>query len=222
MENLKRAVVILNGNLSYDLDEYKKRLENRPFIVSCNGGYLNSIKLNIQPDLIIGDLDSINHIEFENKITFPKEKDKSDSELAVDYLIEKAFKEIEFWGAIGDRIDHTLFNISLLLKIYKEGAKGLIFHPPFYVFLIDKNYKFKRKNKGIVSFYPFTFEIKNLKIKNLKYELNGKNIYLGNSETLSNEFVDKEGEVEFDEGLILVISESLWVHQVFYSILNKH
>ncbi|MCX8094592.1 MAG: thiamine diphosphokinase [Caldisericia bacterium] len=209
MINLKRAIIVLNGNLSKDLEAYKKRLNDNTLIISCNGGYFNSVKLNIKPDLIIGDLDSINHIKFENKITFPKEKDKSDSELAVDYLIERGFKEIEFWGAIGDRIDHTLFNISLLVKIYKEGCRGLIFHPPFYIFLIDKSYKFQKKEKGIISFYPITFEIKNLKIKNFKYELNGKNINLGSSETLSNEFIGKEGEVYFDYGLILVISESL-------------
>lgn len=209
MENLKRAIVILNGNLSTQYDEYKKRVKNRPFIVTCNGGYLNSIKLNIEPDLIIGDLDSINEIEFKNKIIFPKEKDKSDSELAVDYLIERGFKEIEFWGAIGERIDHTLFNISLLIKIHKEGGKGLIFHPPCFIFIINKYYKFQKRNCGIVSFYPLTFEIKNLKIKNFKYELDSKNIYLGSSITLSNEFIGKEGEVQFDEGLLLAISESL-------------
>lgn len=209
MENLKKAIVILNGNLSNLIEEYEKRLDNKPFIVSCNGGYINTIKLNLEPDLIIGDLDSINNIDFKNKLTFPKEKDKSDSELAVDYLIENGFRIIEFWGAIGDRIDHTLFNISLLMKIYKEGGKGLIFHPPFYIFIIHKYYKFEKKNYGIVSFYPLTFEIKNLKIKNLKYEIFGKDIYLGSSLTLSNEFIGKEGEIQFDEGFLLAISESL-------------
>lgn len=209
MESLKKAIVILNGDLSNKIEDYRKRLENKPLIVSCNGGYHNSIKLDIEPDLIIGDLDSINDIEFKNKITFPKEKDKSDSELAVDYLIENGFKIIEFWGAIGNRVDHTLFNISLLMKIYKEGGKGLIFHPPYYIFLIHKYYKFEKRDFGVVSFFPLTFEIKNLNIKNLKYEIFGKDIHFGNSLTLSNEFIGKEGEIQFDEGFILAISESL-------------
>ncbi len=209
MENSKKAILVLNGNLSENKNEYFLRLDKDSLIIACDGGYYNCLKLNIKPDLIIGDMDSINDIEFENRIIFPMEKDKSDSELGVEYAIKKGFKEIELWCALGDRIDHTIFNISLLYKIHKEGLRGLILHPPFFIFLIDKYYKFKKRDKGIVSFYPITFEIRNLKIKNLKYELNGKNIYFGSSITLSNEFIGKEGEIEFDKGLILAISESL-------------
>jgi thiamine pyrophosphokinase len=209
LENLKSVIVVLNGNLSENYELYKKRLNSNYFIIACNGGYNNCKKLNLEPNLIIGDFDSINNLEFENKIVFPKEKDKSDSEIAVDYVIENGFNYIEFWGAIGNRIDHTLFNISLLYKIYKENCKGLIFHPPFYIFLIDRNYKFQKKESGLVSFYPLTLVIKNLKVKNLKYELKGEDIYFGSTITLSNEFIGKEGEIEFDKGLILVISESL-------------
>jgi thiamine pyrophosphokinase len=209
LENLKSVIIVLNGNLSENYELYKERLNSNYFIIACNGGYNNCKKLNLEPNLIIGDFDSINNLEFENKIVFPKEKDKSDSEIAVDYVIENGFNYIEFWGAIGNRIDHTLFNISLLYKIYKENCKGLIFHPPFYIFLIDRNYKFQKKESGLVSFYPLTLVIKNLKVKNLKYELKSEDIYFGSTITLSNEFIGKEGEIEFDKGLILVISESL-------------
>lgn len=209
MENFKRAIIVLNGEISSNYSFYKERLRDNPKIISCNGGYLNCLKLNIKPDLLIGDLDSIERIEFKNIIIAPREKDKSDAELALDYAIKNGLKEIEFWGAIGGRVDHTLFNISLLVKIYKEGGKGLIFHPPFYIFIIDKFYRFKKKESGLISLYPLTPQIKNLRIKNLKYELNGKDIYLGSTETLSNEFVGKVAEIELDEGLILAISESL-------------
>jgi len=41
----------------------------------------------------------------------------------------------------------------------------------------------------------------------MKYELNEKDIYLGSTETLSNEFIGKESFVNFKEGIILVILE---------------
>lgn len=204
----KKLIIVLNGELSDDLEKYKKRLiDNQNFIIACDGGYNNCKKLNIKPDLILGDFDSLQKFEFDNILKFPKEKDKSDFELAIDYGFEKGFKDFEIWGAIGKRLDHTLFNISLLLRIKKEGGNANIYHPPYIVFIIDKEYNFGVRNSGFVSFYPLTSEIKGLTIKGMKYELNEKDIYLGSTETLSNEFIGKESFVNFKEGIILVILE---------------
>jgi len=203
----KKLIIVLNGELSDDLEKYREKKEKGDFIVACDGGYNNCKKLDIEPDLILGDFDSIDEFSFKNILKFPKEKDKSDFELAIDYGIENGFKDFEIWGAIGKRLDHTLFNISLLIKIKREGGKGEIYHPPYKIFIVDKEFNFGIKNRGFVSFYPLTFEIKGLTIKGLKYELNEKDINLGSTETLSNEFIGKESFVNFKEGLILVILE---------------
>jgi len=203
----EKLIIVLNGELSDELEKYRKRLESSSFIIACDGGYNNCKKLEIKPDLILGDFDSINDIEFENKIKFPEKKDKSDFELAIDYGIKKGFKDFEIWGAIGKRLDHTLFNISLLLKIKKEGGEGKIYHPPYMIFIIDKQYNFGIRKKGFVSFYPLTDKIKGFTIKGMKYELNEKDINLGSTETLSNEFIGKESFVNLKEGIILVILE---------------
>lgn len=203
----KKLIIVLNGELSDDLEKYIKKLNKSDFIIACNGGYNNCKRLNVKPNLILGDFDSINEPDFKNKLIYPKEKDKSDFELAIDYGLENGYKDFEIWGAIGKRLDHTLFNISSLIKIKKEGGNGKIYHPPYLIFIIDKEFYFGIKNKGFVSFYPLTFEIKGLTIKGLKYELNDKNIFLGTTETLSNEFIGKESYVSLKEGLILVILE---------------
>ena len=51
---------------------------------------------------------------------FPVKKDKTDSELSIEYLIEIGFKDITLVGAIGTRMDHTLANILLLNKLKKK------------------------------------------------------------------------------------------------------
>lgn len=204
----KKLIIVLNGDLSNSLENYKKRLENKKYyIIACNGGYKNCEKLKIKPNLIIGDIDSIEKIEFNNIIKLPKEKDKSDSEFAIDYGLDKGFKKIELWGAIGKRIDHTLFNISLLLKIKKVGGDCIIYHPPYILFIVDNEYHFKKQKNGFVSFFPLTMEVKGLTIKGLKYELNDENIYFGSTKTLSNEFIGKEAFISIKEGLLLVIFE---------------
>lgn len=204
----KNLLIILNGNLSNLTNKYFERLKNSNFfIIACNGGFKNCKKLGLNADLILGDLDSIEKIDSINKVIFPKEKDKSDFELAIEYGIKNGFRKFEIWGAIGDRIDHTLFNISMLIKIKKAGGEGLIYHPPYKIFLLNRENRFRKHNGGFVSFFPLTPYVDGFTIKGLKYELENEKIYMDSTKTLSNEFIGKESYVKFNKGIILAIFE---------------
>ena len=73
------------------------------------------------PDIVIGDFDSISSHEIKwitekavETRRFPPEKDQTDFELALDHAMKIGCKEIQVFGALGGRMDHTLANISLL------------------------------------------------------------------------------------------------------------
>ena len=84
--------------------------------------------MNIVPDYIIGDLDSVNEniieyykskkVKFEK---FPTKKDETDTELCIELSDKLKAKEIHLIGALGGRIDHTIANINLLYYIRKRG-----------------------------------------------------------------------------------------------------
>ena len=214
MGNIKKLLIILNGKLSDNLESYKNAFKKEKFfVIACDGGFLNAQKLGIKPDLLIGDFDSVGDLEVENKIQFPVEKDKSDAELAVDWGINNGFSEFEIWGALGGDVDHTLFNISLLLKIEKAGKRGRIFHPPLTIFLLEKAGKIIGNVGDKVSLYPFTDVVKNVKVRGFKYPLHEEDIVKGSTRTLSNELIKREGWVEFKEGIILVIRKQVEAHQ---------
>lgn len=214
--DIKKLLLILNGRLSEDLKEYQHILKSEKFfIVACNGGMKNAEKIGIQPDLLIGDLDSIENLSIKNRIRFPKEKDKSDAELAIDWGLSSGFNRFEIWGALGGDIDHTLFNISLLLKLERSGKSGRIFHPPVSMLLLTRPGVVRGNVGDKVSLYPFSDVVKNVKVRGFKYPLHGENIIKGSSRTLSNELIEKEGWVEFEEGVILVIRKQVKVHQSF-------
>ncbi len=214
MGNIKKLLIILNGKLSDNLESYKNAFKKEKFfVIACDGGFLNAKKLGIKPDLLIGDFDSVGDLEVENKIQFPVEKDKSDAELAVDWGINNGFSEFEIWGALGGDVDHTLFNISLLLKIEEAGKKGKIFHPPFSLFLLNRSGVVQGNRGDKVSLYPFTDVVKKVKIRGFKYPLHGEDIVKGSTRTLSNELIENKGWVEFEDGVILVIKKQGGVHQ---------
>src|SRR5699024_8435931 len=112
-----KGLIILNGDIK-NLKLLKEAAEESDFILAADGGIRYTIKAGINPDLVMGDFDSISkkHLDLikDKGISieqFPVKKDKTDSELCVDYLIDKGAKHIVLFGALGSRIDHSLANI---------------------------------------------------------------------------------------------------------------
>ncbi len=137
---------ILSNNFIYQKDIKK--------IIAVNGGSNKLIKLNIFPDIIIGDLDSkkirkslknkdiLNNLH-KKIISFPKDKDFSDLELGVNYInnMDDLIKCVYCFGVIGNRFDHTLANINSLFNLYiKESIENVIIYDlESVLFLIKDN-----------------------------------------------------------------------------------
>ncbi|PIQ72040.1 thiamine diphosphokinase, partial [Candidatus Roizmanbacteria bacterium CG11_big_fil_rev_8_21_14_0_20_37_16] len=121
---MTRAIIFVNGNLS-DLSQAKKIINKEDCLIAADGAVKHILKLKLIPKIIIGDLDSTPlSLQKELKVQFikyPRKKDKTDFELAVDYCLENKFQEIIIFGVLGDRIDHLMANIFLLAKIQTEN-----------------------------------------------------------------------------------------------------
>src|SRR3989344_9682654 len=135
-----RAVLICNGSAGTNL--LHRNISKGDYIVAVDGGANKLLKTKFHPDIIIGDMDSINSAarhSFKNvkMLSYPREKDKVDLELALDYCIERKFSEILILGAIGGRVDMTLTNVFLLDKI-PSGVNAMLMHQNQEEFVIRK------------------------------------------------------------------------------------
>lgn len=169
-------------------------------------------KNNEVTHILMGDFDSINKDVYEfflknntTIIQYPKEKDYTDSFLALDKAIEYKPDEIVILGATGTRLDHTMGNMGLLLKCLKTGVKAYIKDNNNVIMLCSKNSIIKKENKKYFSLLAYGESVENLTIKGAKYELVNYNLELGQSICVSNEFKEDEINISFDSGLILVI-----------------
>src|SRR3989344_5006036 len=104
-----RAVVYLNGD---------KPIAFKPiqtdFLIGVDGGTKHITRLRLKPDIIIGDLDSLPRPpKGVPIIKYPRDKDQTDSELALNYALKAGFKEIIFVGFMGERLDHMISNLFL-------------------------------------------------------------------------------------------------------------
>lgn len=90
-----------------------------PDLVVCADGGLNSaLALGLKPNVVIGDNDSGGIAD----VLLPVEKNMTDMEACLDYVLSRQPDEIALLGATGGRIDHFMGNLGLL-----ERAKGCAF-----------------------------------------------------------------------------------------------
>ncbi|MDB6081059.1 MAG: hypothetical protein JWO53_331 [Chlamydiia bacterium] len=112
--------IIANGKVAH-IEDLAPLIKRHQHIIAADGGlhYLHALK--IIPELIVGDLDSIDPQSLSHYATIPKEifsKDKDDSDLAlaIDIAFQKGAADITIYAALNGRVDHTLGNLLLLKK----------------------------------------------------------------------------------------------------------
>lgn len=114
----EQAVVILaNGNFpgSPHCLEILNRAET---VICCDEAADHLLEHGREPDLIIGDMDSISvttRERFADRVIVLREQETNDLTKAVNHCIEQGVPQVTILGATGLREDHTLGNISLLL-----------------------------------------------------------------------------------------------------------
>ena len=106
-------------------------LETSDLLIAADGGTHNCEALGIKPNIIIGDLDSMDPKEIATYrdagvevITYPTHKDESDLELSLKYTLAHGFREVIIIGGLGERWDMTLINILLMAKPEFSGLNS--------------------------------------------------------------------------------------------------
>ena len=202
----KKAVIFASGPVS-DYGFITNLLSGCEYIICADGGLEHCKKCGLVPDIIIGDMDSYEGLLDESKlIKHPVEKDDTDTSLCIKHAIDKGYMNIEIFGAVGGRIDHTLANLQMLLFAKENGANCVLNDSLQTVFLLQNETKKLCVEKGTtVSIFSATVKSNNITLKGLKYPL--ENASLSNNFPLgiSNIATEDEIQITVDDGILLVI-----------------
>lgn len=206
-----KAVVVSHGGID-NLNNASNVMKTADVIICADGGGEYAYKCGVIPDVLVGDLDSIDEkvlqalIDSKCKIIrYPKQKDFTDTELALNYAMEMHADEIIMLGSIGSRLDHTLSNILLLFKLSKQGIKSCVMDEKNTVYLTESNIQLKGIKGDLVSLIPIGGDVTGINTKGLLYSLYDAEIKMGDSLGISNVFVDDEAEITIKSGSLLVI-----------------
>lgn len=210
-----KCFVIGAGDFGLDcLPDYD---EERDVLLAVDGGLSYCGKLSLEPDVIIGDFDSVDEelseaiLEIERRcpqkiLRLKPEKDDTDMLVALKWGLAKGFRIFEIYGGMGGRLDHTLANIQCLLYLKNQGAEGyLMGNQDCILTLADESRFFQPSMEGYLSLFSLEKE-SIVSIANMKYPLSSYRVTNDYPIGISNEFLPgKSGCITVHAGAVAVL-----------------
>lgn len=182
--------------------------EKYDLIICADKGLENIKKVGLTPDAALGDFDSVTSNMDIPIIKYPAEKDVTDTEIAIDYCIEKGADDIMLLGGTGGRVDHTLANILLLKRTMDKGVSVKMYDGVNLCFVTDKDVEIEKSDKKYLSLFALGQKVCGLTIKGAKYPLNKYCLESDSSLGVSNEIVSDRAKIEFESGALLIVLSS--------------
>ena len=211
---MRQKIIIVSGGCSVDPVYFSKQIRKTKtsLIICCDGGVRHLRNLSIKPNVIIGDMDSIDSAQLADYtaqgikiIKFPKNKDFTDTELALDYALSLKPKRIIIWCALGGRIDHALANIFLLLKGQEKGIETSIMDEYCEIFVLDKEYFFINETGKTVSLMALTPKVTGITLSGFVYPLEKDTLKISESRGISNIIRNARAIIKTEKGKLLII-----------------
>ena len=189
-----------------EFDELLEPVGPADYLLAADGGlrYLN--QLNLKPQGILGDFDSLGYTP-EGAEVFPVEKDDTDAMLAARKGLELGYREFLFYGALdGPRLDHTVANFQTLQFLADHGATGYLVGREYLVTVVkNEAISFDAGAEGIISLFCLGADAKGISIRGLHYELEDGTLTPGFPLGVSNHFTGKAAAVEVKDGSLLAM-----------------
>jgi len=217
---MRDAFIISGGSFDEKLFiSFLKQEKEMPYLIAADSGLLNFIKLDLVPDLIVGDFDSGGEEALSAAKALSKEKgtdllilnpvkDDTDTESALDQAMTRTDGRIFIFGGTGTRLDHVTANMEILAKALKNGRKAYLLDRWNLIqacdskksLTIGKNDQYGR----FVSVFPLSGRAV-LSLEGFKYPLKDFELLYGTSLGESNEIEAEYGKIIIKEGVLIVI-----------------
>ncbi len=203
------ALIIANG-ASCSQELMGQLLEWSPFVVVLDSAMERVLDLGIKVDVLLGDFDRNFNPEIYLEKQFPLEivhtpdQNKTDLDKALDFLIERGHKAVNIIWATGKRADHTLTNITNIIR-YRNELKIVILDDHSKVFLLPQKFEKWYPKDTKISLIPVG-EVSGATSKNLFYPLQNDTLTLG-YKTSSSNHVAEDGivTIEYQNGDLLLM-----------------
>lgn len=210
-----KCIVIGAGDLT--LGEISVKEED--LVIAVDGGLGYCGVLEVEPDLILGDFDSVSEKEAEaigileqqipeRIVRLPREKDDTDMLAALKEGLARGYRQFHIYAGTGGRFDHTLANIQCLLFLKNNDAVGYLVDGTGMMLVIqDEAVHLNQNLEGTMSLFSLVEESRGVTIEGMKYLLKDAVVRNDFPVGISNEFIGEEAVISVEDGsLVCMIS----------------
>lgn len=209
------CLIVSGGKLEREFARQYVLTGGFEIIIAVDAGMEQLYQFGIDPDIIVGDFDSVDkqvleyfetkeHIEI---VALNAEKDETDTESAIRVALARGAEHIVLIGATGTRIDHMLGNVCLLGIGLEEQVDMEIVDVNNRIRLIDSTLTISQKEQygKYVSVLPIFGDARGVSLSGMKYPLENCLMSTYNSLGVSNEIVEDNATITVEYGTLLVI-----------------
>lgn len=191
----------------------------QPYVIGVDKGLEGLKELNIKPDLVIGDFDSVESgirasyitspdaVVRDNCVILNPEKDLTDTHAAVLEAEKMGFDRALIIGASGTRLDHTCANLGLLYTCLMHGIRAEILDCHNRIYLVEHRKIIRADNLygPYISLLPFSDCVKGITLKGFQYDVENLLLRKGDTIGISNELREEEGHITVGDGYLYVM-----------------
>ncbi len=210
----KRALVFANGDL-HDGPAVQQALRQGAggLVVAADGGARLALACGYRPDLVVGDMDSLDEATLAALLRdgaelrrFSPDKDETDLELALLTAVHAGATWVRILGAAGDRLDQTLANILLLTLDALRGIDARLVAGRQTLWLIGPGDHALDGTPGdTISLIPLDGDAIGVRTHALRYSLRGETLRFGPARGVSNVITAEGARVALERGRLLVV-----------------
>lgn len=186
MKKIKGAETVIIGGGTVDWD-ISKVIRPSMTVICADHGYDHALRCGIQPDMVIGDMDSVSALVDCGEICrYPSRKDDTDGELAVRTAVDEGAASLLLLGFTGTRMDHTIADILLLRYPAKKGIPAVLMDRTNEIYYLTDQLEIRGRAGEMLSILPLNGDLEGITAEGLEYPLCGDTLYYGKSRGVSN------------------------------------
>lgn len=190
-------------------------VDKNDLVIAVDGGLSYCGLLNVEPDLILGDFDSVSEQEAaaiesleqqipDRVLRLPREKDDTDTMAALKEGMRRGYTDFRIYAGTGGRMDHTLANIQCLIYLKNRGAVGYLVDGGGMMFIIqNETVHFQKSLTGCLSLFSLVEESRGVTIEGMKYPLDRAVVRNDFPIGISNEFVGEAASIAVEDGTLV-------------------
>lgn len=154
-----RTLIVLGGDAPQE-ELLRACAKEADLTIAADRGLEAFDAAGIEPDMLIGDMDSIRPdilAKYEGRLEERKLnciKDDTDGVDALDIALKRGATEVVFLGALGGRLDHAIANVMLLVRAHRRGAKARILSEDTEIWRVDGETVLKGMKGETISLLP--------------------------------------------------------------------